>query len=87
MAKTKLKPSTALYLVSVVLVSCGTMEKPNIITTAWAGTICSDPPMIGISVRPSRYSHSLIKATSFTLNNREYRRIGEIVGYYGFTAK
>lgn len=49
-----------LYPVPVVLVSCGTDRQANIITLAWAGTLCSDPPLVGIGVRPSRYSHGLI---------------------------
>jgi flavin reductase (DIM6/NTAB) family NADH-FMN oxidoreductase RutF len=55
-----LKPgSTALYPLPAVLVSCG-RERPNIITLAWAGTFCSDPPAVGIGVRSERFSHSLI---------------------------
>jgi flavin reductase (DIM6/NTAB) family NADH-FMN oxidoreductase RutF len=54
------RPSTALYPVPVVLVSCG-IEQPNIITLAWVGTVCSAPPMVGIAVRPNRHSHGLIK--------------------------
>ncbi len=42
-----------------VLVTCG-KEKPNIITIAWCGVVCSNPPQIGISVRPQRYSYKLI---------------------------
>jgi flavin reductase (DIM6/NTAB) family NADH-FMN oxidoreductase RutF len=64
-----IKPgSTALYPVPVVLVSCG-IEKPNIITLAWVGTLCSDPPTVGISIRPGRYSHTLIGETGeFVVN-------------------
>ncbi len=47
--------------VPVVLVTCGDAENPNIITVAWTGTVCSDPPMTYISVRPERYSYGLIK--------------------------
>jgi len=54
-------PTTALYPVPAVLVSCGTDLSANIITLAWVGTLCSDPPMIGIGVRPSRHSHRLIE--------------------------
>jgi flavin reductase (DIM6/NTAB) family NADH-FMN oxidoreductase RutF len=55
------KPSTMLNPVPVVMVSCVDNEgKPNIITLAWAGTINSDPPMVSISIRKSRYSHELI---------------------------
>lgn len=52
--------ATALYPLPVVLVSCG-VEHPNIITLAWAGTLCSLPPTVGIAVRPSRHSHGLIQ--------------------------
>lgn len=51
--------STALYPVPAVLVSCG-VAKPNIITLAWVGTVCSDPPAVGIALRRERFSHSLI---------------------------
>lgn len=68
MAKTTKKPSIYLYPVPVVLVTCG-VEKPNIITLAWVGTVCSDPPMVGIAVRPSRHSHALIEETGeFVVN-------------------
>jgi len=55
------KPTTILYPVPAVLVSCGSGERANIITLAWVGTLCSEPPLVGISVRPSRYSHGLIE--------------------------
>jgi len=68
MAKISKRPSTYLYPVPVVLATCGT-EKPNIITLAWVGTVCSDPPTIGIGVRPGRYSHALIEeAGEFVIN-------------------
>lgn len=54
------EPTTALYPVPAVLVSCGTGSQANIITLAWAGTVCSDPPLIGLGVRPGRHSHTLI---------------------------
>ena len=70
MAKELRKPSEALYPVPVVLVSCiGKNGKPNIITLAWAGIVCSDPPMIGVSIRPGRHSNALIKETKeFVVN-------------------
>ncbi|MBN1891538.1 MAG: flavin reductase family protein [Clostridiales bacterium] len=68
-------PATMLYPLPVVMVSCaGTHpeteeERPNIITIAWAGTVCSDPPMLSISVRKSRHSHGLIASTQeFVVN-------------------
>ncbi|WXG44099.1 MAG: flavin reductase family protein [Promethearchaeati archaeon SRVP18_Atabeyarchaeia-1] len=60
----ELKPSTALYPTPVVLVtSIDEGGKPNIITLAWAGNICSNPPQVGISVGPPRYSNGLIRKT------------------------
>ncbi len=59
-----------IYPLPVVMVSCGeTPENYNIITIAWTGTICSDPPMCYISVRPNRHSHALIERTGeFVIN-------------------
>ena len=69
--KRQWKPSTLLAPVPPVLVSCGgRLEQPeNVITVAWAGTVCSDPPMLSISVRPERFSHGIIAATrEFVVN-------------------
>ena len=70
MAKQNWKPGNMLYPVPAVMVSCQRPgEKPNIVTIAWAGTICSDPAMVSISVRPERYSYDIIKETGeFTIN-------------------
>ena len=70
MKKQEWKPGNMLYPVPVVMVSCAREgEKPNIITVAWAGTICSDPVMLSISVRKERYSHSIISDTKeFVVN-------------------
>ena len=64
------KPGNMLYPLPVVMVSCGSdTVKPNIITIAWAGTICSNPPMVSISVRKERYSHDIIeKSGEFVIN-------------------
>lgn len=59
--KLKWKPGTMLYPLPAVMVSCGDFENANIITVAWTGTICTDPAMLYISVRPERYSYNLIK--------------------------
>ena len=69
-SKQEWKPGNMLYPVPAVMVSCQRKgEKPNIITVAWAGTICSDPVMLSISVRKERYSHSIIKETKeFVVN-------------------
>lgn len=70
MAKTILPPSTSLYPIPAIMATCGDIDgKKNVITLAWAGTVCSEPPMIAIGVRPSRYSYSLIKETGeFVVN-------------------
>lgn len=63
------KPGTMIYPLPAVLVSCGTMERSNIFTVAWTGTICTNPAMCYISVRPERYSYGLIKEQmEFTIN-------------------
>jgi len=55
------KPGTFVYPIPAVMVSCGNMENSNIITVAWAGVLNTDPALVYISVRPSRYSYNLIK--------------------------
>lgn len=54
----------------VVMVSCGSsIDEYNIITIAWTGTLCSDPPMCFISVRPQRHSYEIIKRSGeFVIN-------------------
>lgn len=68
----ELKPSTLLNPVPAVMVSCRGADpdsRPNIITIAWAGTVCSEPPMVSISVRKSRHSHLLItQSGEFAVN-------------------
>ncbi|MBO4787521.1 MAG: flavin reductase family protein [Lachnospiraceae bacterium] len=72
MGKQNWKAGNMLYPVPVVMVSCkkkGANEKPNIVTLAWAGTVCSDPVMLSVSVRPERYSHELIEESGeFVVN-------------------
>jgi len=71
MPKSQLPPSTALYPTPVVLVSCTDKKKSksNIVTVAWCGVVCSNPPLISISLRPSRYSNKLIReAREFVVN-------------------
>lgn len=64
------KPGTMIYPLPAVMVSCGTKEEDfNIITIAWIGTLCSNPPMCYISVRPERHSYPIIKAAGeFVIN-------------------
>ncbi len=63
------KGSTLLNPEPPVLVSCGPAGAPNLITVGWCGTICTQPSMVSISVRPERYSHHLIKESGeFVIN-------------------
>lgn len=65
------KPGNILSPVPAVLVSCGGTRgwKPNLITIAWVGNVCSEPPLLSISVRPERYSYEIIETTrEFVVN-------------------
>lgn len=69
MAKLVWRAGTLLSPVPPALITCGTMEKPNILTVAWTGILNSTPPMTYISVRPERYSHDIIKESGeFVIN-------------------
>lgn len=70
MTKILTKPDAALFPVPVILVTSADKEgRPNIITLAWCGMVCSEPPQLSISIRPHRYSHQLIKETGeFVVN-------------------
>lgn len=70
MAKIQWKPSTLLSPVPAVMVTCSDSNgKPNIITIAWAGTINTKPPMLSVSIKKERFSHSIIKETGeFVVN-------------------
>ena len=70
MAKQFWKAGNMLYPVPAVMVSCQRPgKKPNIITIAWAGTVCSSPAMVSISVRPERYSYEILRETKeFVIN-------------------
>ena len=69
MSKVTWKPGTFLYPLPVVMVSCGNMERSNIITVAWTVIMNTDPAMVYISVRPTRYSYNIIKESGeFVIN-------------------
>ncbi|OJV66653.1 MAG: flavin reductase [Clostridiales bacterium 38-18] len=69
MSKLQWKPGTMVYPAPSVMVTSGSMEKPNILTVAWTGTVCTDPAMTYISIRKERYSYDIIKTSGyFTIN-------------------
>ena len=70
MSKQSWKPGNMLYPLPVVMVSAADKEgRDHIITVAWAGTVCTNPPMVSISIRPERYSYHMIRETGeFVIN-------------------
>lgn len=68
--KREVKPQTILIPLPAVMVSCALPEgRPNIITVAWVGVACSEPPMISIGIRKTRYSHKIISESGeFVIN-------------------
>ena len=83
MSKVTWKPGTFLYPLPVVMVSCGTEDKSNIITVAWTGILNTDPATVYISVRPNRYSYNLIKEQGefvINLTNKELARATDWCG-------
>jgi len=69
-SKVNWKPGTLIYPLPAILVSCGNSpENYNVLTISWVGTICTNPPMCYISVRPERHSYNIIKECGeFVLN-------------------
>ncbi len=82
--KRLLPASTALYPLPAVLVTCGDyMGEINAITLAWVGTVASEPPTIGIGVRPTRYSFGLLQRYGdFVINLPRANQV-DILGYCG----
>ena len=70
MGKVSWKPGTMIYPLPALMVSCGSDESDyNILTVAWTGTVCTNPPVCYISLRPERHSYEIIKRTGeFVLN-------------------
>lgn len=84
MSKQIWKPGNMLYPLPVVMVSVADKEgKQNILTIAWTGTICSDPPMVSISVRPERYSYHMIKETGEFVINLTTKELAFATDYCG----
>ena len=84
MKKQEWKPGNMLYPLPAVMVSCADRAgKTNILTVAWAGTVCTNPPMLSISVRPERYSCGMIRETGefvVNLTTEELARATDLCG-------
>lgn len=73
-----------LYPLPAVMVSCQRKgEKPNIVTVAWCGTVCTNPAMVYISLRPERYSYDIIKETGVFVINLTTEKLTRAADYCG----
>ena len=78
------KPGTMIYPLPAVLVSCGETEQEyNLFTVAWTGTVCTNPPMCYISVRPERHSYEIIKRTGEFVINLTTARLARATDWCG----
>ena len=84
MAKISFKPGNMLYPLPAVMVSVADKAgHSNIITVAWAGTVCTNPPMVSISVRPERFSHHMIEETGEFIINLTTEQLTYATDYCG----
>lgn len=84
MGKEIWKPGNMLYPLPAVMVSAGDMKgQTNILTVAWTGTICTNPAMVYISVRPERYSYQMIKETKEFVINLTTEKLARATDYCG----
>ncbi|MDO5109623.1 MAG: flavin reductase family protein [Erysipelotrichaceae bacterium] len=84
MARQYWKPSNMLNPVPAVMITCADDEgHDNVMTAAWAGTVCSDPVMVSVSIRKERYSHDIIRNSGefvICLTNRKLTKVTDFVG-------
>ena len=83
MGKVMWKPGTFIYPLPAVMVSCGTMDKSNIITVAWTGILNTNPAKVYISVRPSRYSYNIIKEQGEFIINLTTKNLARATDWCG----
>ena len=84
MGKQTWKAGNMLYPLPAVLVSVADKAgKQNLFTVAWTGTVCSDPPMVSISVRPERYSYHMIEETGEFVINLTTEQLAYATDYCG----
>lgn len=83
MSKLKWKAGTMVYPLPAVMVSCGDFDNANIITVAWTGTICTNPAMTYISIRPERYSYDIIKNTGEFVINLTTKKLARSTDFAG----
>jgi flavin reductase (DIM6/NTAB) family NADH-FMN oxidoreductase RutF len=84
MGKISWKPGNMVYPLPAALISCGEIpEEYNLITISWTGTICTNPPMCYISVRPGRHSYEIIKRTGEFVINLTTRELARATDWCG----
>lgn len=84
MAKQQWKPGNMVYPLPAVMVSCaGKDGRPNVMTAAWTGTICSDPVMVYVSVRKERFSHHMLMETKEYVINLTTEALAKATDYVG----
>lgn len=84
MSKQTWKAGNMVYPLPTVMVSCAREgEKPNIVTVAWTGTICTNPAMVYISVRPERYSYNIIRETGEFVINLTTKKLARATDFCG----
>ena len=84
MGKQVWKPGNMLYPLPVVMVSVRDRDgQDNIITVAWAGTVCTNPPMVSVSVRPERHSYRMIKESGEFVINLVTEQLVKAADYCG----
>ena len=84
MNKVNWKPGNMLYPLPAVLVTCRDKQgQDNVLTVAWTGTVCSDPAMLYISVRPERYSYPMIRETGEFVVNLTTEELLKATDYCG----
>ena len=87
MGKQNWKPGNMLNPVPAVMVSVADKKgNNNIITVAWAGTICTNPPILSISVRPERHSYNMLKETGEFVGNLTTEELAFACDYCGVTS-
>ena len=84
MGKQNWKPGNMVYPLPAALISCGSNpDEFNLMTVSWVGTICSDPPMCYISVRPGRHSHEIIKKNGEFVINLTTLELADVTDWCG----
>lgn len=83
MEKELFKPGNMLYPLPAVMVSLAEGGKNNIITVAWTGTVCTNPPMLSVSVRPERFSYGILVRTKEFVANLTTKKLARACDYCG----